>query len=387
MEGMKMRLGVLLVSLVAYPASGWAADGVVELSQAQATAATGVYQTIVIDEPGSYKLTSNLDAASDTIGISISASDVTLDLNGFTIAGRGSGGLADGIVSFSSNVRVYNGTVRDFPSDCVALRGSSRVENLSAISCARDGIRLTSSGRVRNSTASSNGAIGISMNDGGFVEDSESSSNTDSQISLGDSSHVTRCEAEGGTSSQGIVVGDRSIVSDNVVGVQDLVGVVGISTGDGGKISGNTIESTSSASDGGAGMATGDGSVVETNTIRFFTIGLVAGSGTVVRGNSFAGRGVPDPNSFGINAGTLGALVVENNSFYRFTVGVISGSNSRFTGNTLRASGIAGSIGLINSGPGDSTAISGNVLDNFTTNLQGPFTSTGDSLYDGSTVP
>jgi hypothetical protein len=379
-----VELSIVLIFVGAYPRAVSASDGQIELNQAQAIA-TGSYQTLVISEPGSYKLTSNLDAASDTNGIVINVGDVTLDLNGFTIEGRGSGGLAYGIVSFSSNVRVHNGTVRDFPSDCVNLGSSSRVENLSAISCAQDGIRLNFSGRVRRSSAIMNGLVGISTNNGGFVEDSEASGNTGIQISLGDSSYVTRCEADAGASPGGIVVGDRAVVSDNIVGAQNLAGVIAISAGDGAKISGNAIEAPSGL--GGTGIVTGDGSVVETNTIRSFTTGLVAGRGTVVRGNSFAGLGVPDPNGFGINASGSDALVVENNSFYKFTVGVNSGSNSRIAGNTLRASGFAGSIGLINSGLSDSTAISGNVLNNFTTNLQGPFVTTGVNLYDGSTVP
>jgi len=373
--------------VLAVPTAAWSSDGQIELNQAQATAATGLYQTIVIDEPGSYKLTSNLDVASDTNGIVINAGDVTLDLNGFTVEGRGTGGLAIGIVGFTSNVRVHNGTVRNFPSDCVHLGSSALVENLSAISCAQDGIRLSSSGHVRGSRALSNGLIGISMNDGGFVENSEAAGNAGVQISLGDRSSVIRCEVSAGASPGGIVVGDRSIASDNTVGVRNLPGVVGISSGDGAKISGNAIGAPAGAPNGGAGIVTGEGSVVESNTIHSFTTGLAAGIGTVVRGNSFAGRSTLDPNSFGINASGSMGLVVEDNVFSKFTVGVNIGSNSRITGNTLRASGVSGTIGLNNSGSGEPIAISGNVFDNFTINIQGAVVETGTNLYDGSTVP
>jgi len=128
-------------------------------------------------------------------------------------------------------------------------------------------------------------------------------------------------------------------------------------------------------------------SSIEANTIEGFTTGLRTNVGVVIRGNTLSGPTTGDPNSFGINSGTSGGLLIENNSIFFFTVGVRLGSNSRIAGNTLTASVIGGSIGLLNAGTVDPNAIDGNVLNNFSTNLQGSFVTFGTSLYDGSTIP
>jgi hypothetical protein len=47
-----------------------------------------------ITAPGSYYLTANLTATGNGAGITISANNVTLDLNGFALIGGGSGSVA-----------------------------------------------------------------------------------------------------------------------------------------------------------------------------------------------------------------------------------------------------------------------------------------------------
>ena len=67
---------------------------------------------VTIAAPGSYYLTSNIRAAGTT-GVIITASNVSLDLNGFTIAGnRTNFGVVMG--NNSLNVVVRNGTIRNF---------------------------------------------------------------------------------------------------------------------------------------------------------------------------------------------------------------------------------------------------------------------------------
>lgn len=88
----------------------------------------GVYP-IVIDQPGSYKLTSNLDVPAGLKGIVISVPNVTLDLNGYTVSGpmscpdmQPAGALcsknywasAIGIHVTAGDATVRNGTVRGF---------------------------------------------------------------------------------------------------------------------------------------------------------------------------------------------------------------------------------------------------------------------------------
>lgn len=78
-------IGFALFVAIAAPGAR-AADGRIEINQAAATAAGGFPYTI--SQPGSYLLTSDLVVAvANTSGIVISASPVTLDLNGFAVRG------------------------------------------------------------------------------------------------------------------------------------------------------------------------------------------------------------------------------------------------------------------------------------------------------------
>lgn len=66
---------------------------------------------VVLSNPGSYVLTGNLSVAGSN-ALTINASNVTLDLNGFTISGGTSTGIsAIEITDSRSNVRVRNGLV------------------------------------------------------------------------------------------------------------------------------------------------------------------------------------------------------------------------------------------------------------------------------------
>lgn len=76
---------------------------------------------VTISTAGSYKLTSNLTCSTeDTNAISITVSNVTLDLNGFTIVGPGNseGSSGSGIsvagTAIQTNVIIKNGHIRDF---------------------------------------------------------------------------------------------------------------------------------------------------------------------------------------------------------------------------------------------------------------------------------
>ncbi len=96
---------------------------------------------ITISVPGSYKLMSNLQVPQGTAGITITASRVTLDLNGFTIEGPNVCTInsstvscslpvvtgAHGVAAFSGtdHIVVRNGNVQGMQDRGVFLRGSS----------------------------------------------------------------------------------------------------------------------------------------------------------------------------------------------------------------------------------------------------------------------
>jgi hypothetical protein len=65
----------------------------------------------VIDEPGKYRVMNDMSCAPDVSGVEIIASDVKLDLRGYTISCDTSGKYPVGaVVILGENVRVRNGT-------------------------------------------------------------------------------------------------------------------------------------------------------------------------------------------------------------------------------------------------------------------------------------
>lgn len=88
---------------------------------------------VTIDQPGSYRLTSNLTVTDPNVNaIEIVADNVTLDLNGFAILGPG-GGQGNGVKGTSSSITVVNGSVEQMGGSGITLRGTNlRVERIHA---------------------------------------------------------------------------------------------------------------------------------------------------------------------------------------------------------------------------------------------------------------
>jgi len=170
----------------------------------------------------SYYLTGDMTGIAGSHGILISASDVTLDLNGFTLYGdSGSGSAGISGAPDADNLRIFNGSVRDWGAtfygvdcageyvavsgvrafnngggimlsdnssavDCVAannssagiiLRHNGRVENCVAVSNGWHGIYGWKSNVVRNCKASQNSSSGIELQGGGQMTDNTSLNN------------------------------------------------------------------------------------------------------------------------------------------------------------------------------------------------------------------
>ena len=118
-----------------------------------------------ISSSGSYYLTADVNITTATTAIIVKASDVTIDLMGYTIKGSG---VLNGIwMSGRRNVEIRNGTIRDFQFGILETSSASqdhRVIDVRALSNSRSGIHLGGSGNlVKDCTASNNGtsATGI----------------------------------------------------------------------------------------------------------------------------------------------------------------------------------------------------------------------------------
>jgi hypothetical protein len=118
-----------------------------------------------IDEPGAYVLNKNLQAHGDCI--IVTASFVTIDLNGYTLFGNGSG-RGIGNESAAEAVTVRHGSITNFTNG-ILLVGSSRhvIEDVRLISNLENGIRIQGGyGAIRDSVASGNGMVGIRFSGG-----------------------------------------------------------------------------------------------------------------------------------------------------------------------------------------------------------------------------
>jgi hypothetical protein len=104
----------------------------------------------VISQSGSYYLTENLLGVAGKSGILITATKVTLDLNGFSLDGQFIG--LDGVrmATWRDNVVVRNGTIANWTGDGLDFRSDNgRLEDLSVTACGAWGIYLHDSFSVR----------------------------------------------------------------------------------------------------------------------------------------------------------------------------------------------------------------------------------------------
>jgi hypothetical protein len=160
----------------------YAVDGVVLIDQNRALAGNVTPGDtpgfpVTISVAGSYRLAGNLTVPdTNTTAILVTADNVTIDLNGFSIVGptvcvgaplgpvtscspTGTGAGVDG--GLHSSITVVNGSVRGMGQAGIILRGNGgSVEKVHADSNGSLGIGVTN-GTVRGNTANFNGGLGI----------------------------------------------------------------------------------------------------------------------------------------------------------------------------------------------------------------------------------
>jgi len=167
-------LPMLVVTLGCVPA--FAVDGVVLINQSGVLAGNITPGDtpgfpVTISQPGSYRLSGNLTVPDvNTTAILVTAENVSLDLNGFSVTGpntctfgtgcpfaSGEGVMAGNFgVAGPRNVRVFNGTVRGMGANGIILTGvGSAVEKVVAMGNREVGIEVEA-GSVVDSVASFN---------------------------------------------------------------------------------------------------------------------------------------------------------------------------------------------------------------------------------------
>jgi hypothetical protein len=189
-----MRLGFVLFAALA-PMTAFAVDGVVLINQANAVAGNVTPGDtpgfpVVISQPGSYKLSSNL-TITDPFGtvIFITADNVTLDLNGFTIQGpsvcNGQGKAPTTSCTISNTqsvgidasqhtgIKILNGYIRGMGFLGIVCLGDAHVEGINA-SLNSSGIQAT--GVIIHNIMNYNLIVGF--NGGGVVRENVANGNS-----------------------------------------------------------------------------------------------------------------------------------------------------------------------------------------------------------------
>lgn len=128
---------------------------------------TEITESTTIDEPGEYKLASDIDTSGN--GITIDAYDVTLDGNGHTLSGDGSGtGIQ--VVKFGmySGITVTNVTAKGFQTGFENSEyGYNTVESSTFENNAGDGVNVPYGGQLtcNGCTIGQNGGTAVSMSE------------------------------------------------------------------------------------------------------------------------------------------------------------------------------------------------------------------------------
>lgn len=285
-----------------------------------------------ISQPGSYYLTGNITGVAGKRGIGITASGVTVDLNGFDLVGVP--GSLDGVavtVSPTTNVTILNGSVRDWGGNGVVCANalSGRIHGVSASGNSFAGIRGGNKFVISQCVSFDNNSGGILSNSGSSVEGCTAHSNSGSGFALGIGSTIVHCSAASNT-ADGFTLNSSSNVTNSTA---TLNGARGFSLGTGGMIShcvanSNTgdgisvsslcmvLQNTCNANGQGAGVGAGVHALssenrIEGNSCTAGDTGIDADlAGNLVFRNSCAGN----TTNFELAAGNVYGNIVDRSA-------------------------------------------------------------------------
>lgn len=263
----------------------------------------------VIDEPGSYVLTSNLTGAPGENGIVVMADDVTIDLNGFAMIGAGGEGGDAIYLPFNDdeirpflNLTIRDGHIRGWGGDGVHAEGEQIVvDRVTSTGNAGYGIRVSIGAIVRHSAARSNGAIGI-FGHLTTVQNCMAIGNADVGIKTVGGS-IVNCTASLNL-ADGLRAFDGGVIADSAA----FNNQIGIIAADGSVVkncsvfnnfsngveasNGSTIDSCAVRGNLGAGVALEQGSTLKDSTITSnLSDGVRADQGARIVDNNVQGHG------------------------------------------------------------------------------------------------
>jgi parallel beta-helix repeat protein len=183
--------------------------------------ATTLYK---ITQPGSYYLTTNITGVSGMSGIAIESSQVTLDLNGFSL--NGVAGSLDGVRNTNGSiiaVTVRNGIVRFWGGNGISGSGGygAIYSDLIVFDNDNDGMDVFRA-TVRDCVAEDNGGTGISASESGVIHCS--ATGNDTGIAGAYTSRVEGCTTK--FNNVGIDVYGSCLVLNNTIQASVDIGLV-----------------------------------------------------------------------------------------------------------------------------------------------------------------
>lgn len=237
---------------------------------------------ITISQPGSYFLTGNITAPSGKDGIVIATPSVTLDLNGFTLAGQPPQyGIADDGTVARKNIVIRNGTITGWR---YGVYGTffvrSTFEDL--IFTGEHGLDIGSGNTVRRVTSTENTFDGITISQrdsyyGGTVEDSNLSGNGFAGLYLVANNITVR----------------HNIIDGNHTGV--VIGNAGLNWLEDNDITGNITAGVSLASNSGKNTVVGNFITQNATPVDNTGIGNVIGTLTATEAGSTSWSNISYP--------------------------------------------------------------------------------------------
>lgn len=240
----------------------------------------GLYR---ITQPGSYYLTGNVTLGGSSIGIVVAASNVTIDLNGFTISGGSRGVEVDGTFV---NLTLRNGTVRGTSSTAIyaASTSQARFEKLTVDLAGGTGIFAGSSCVVEGCVLKDGG--GIVVGSYSTIRNSIARNTTADGFTMGQGTQVFDCLAHGcvgygfDITGEGVTLAGCSAQSCTIYGFYATAGSA-------------VFEKCTARANGSQGFNIGDNSTLrDSASFENGAQGALVGARCTVIGSSFRGNGV-----------------------------------------------------------------------------------------------
>jgi parallel beta-helix repeat protein len=281
-----------------------------------------------IAQPGNYYLSRSLTMASSGDGITITASNVTLDLGGFTVDGGGVGrdGIATSGPSGQNSVVIRNGGANNWTRTGFNLNGAD--SSLESVRANHDTNGITMDGTIDGCTANNDSGIGVSAFFTTVTNCQASGDGTGFHVFAGSLSH---CEADSngtGINAEGATVEDCSITQ---------------STGDGVLVSGlANIHDDEIETSGANGIrVNGVGAMIDDNTIEG-SGGSILASGIFAAANNarISHNVVSRTNGEGIAVDGSFGTIDDNSTFQNSDIGIkIQGSKNTVVRNSSTGNG------------------------------------------------